>query len=288
MSRAKMTAEYASAVRALGAKERDLPCPDYLAEKLISFKYRVMASSLFRGLTIRLLHSRFPNLYAFHMVRTLFIDSVLNRLIAEDEIGQVVILGAGLDTRGIRFRESGCRFFELDFPGTQALKRERVDRLRKKGVLDDSHVVYIPIDFNESRPFDELQRRGFDSAKRTLVIWEGVTMYLPEETIHSVLSDIRRETPLGSYLVFDYLLPQNIQGNNEQGDSFVKKLNEEYVFGINPNELSDFVSPLGFEVEENMIHSDLNDAYLDVVESRYLHRALKRETSPALALLKTV
>ena len=58
-------------------------------------------------------------------VRTRFLDDLVKRT----EAPQVVILGAGLDTRAARLARSGVRFFEVDHPKTQAIKRERLAAL---------------------------------------------------------------------------------------------------------------------------------------------------------------
>lgn len=288
MSKAKMTAEFASAVRALGQREDDLVCPDYFAPSMISGKLRFLTSSLIRNLTIKILHKKFPNLYAFHMVRTLYIDAVVKRLIKGEAIEQVVLLGAGLDTRGARFSELGVSFFELDFPFTQEMKKERIARVKKQKEYNDSNVTYIPIDFNSDKPFPQLKDNGFDSKKKTLVIWEGVTMYLPETVIKSVLSEIAENCESGSYVVFDYLVPKNIEPNNQQGKDFVRKLNEEYIFGIVPDLLDVFIASCGLQVEENYTYKELNEKFLSETKSPYLNNALTADSSPALALLKTV
>ncbi len=112
-------------------------------------------------------------------------------------------------------------------------------------------------------------------------------MYLPESTIRSIFSEIHSETATGSYLVFDYLTPKNIDANNKLGNNFVKKIDEEYIFGIIPEELPDYVSPLGYETIENLTSLYLNQRFLSEVRSRYLRNALSPTISPNLAFLKT-
>src|SRR6478736_3667398 len=66
--------------------------------------------------------SRFPAVKDMVKTRTRYFDDMLVAQIAAG-IGQVVILGAGLDTRAVRKRSPGVRYFEIDDPATMELKR---------------------------------------------------------------------------------------------------------------------------------------------------------------------
>ena len=126
--------------------------------------------------------------------------------------GNLIVLGAGYDTRCHRFRKelarAGVRGYEVDAPGTQATKRRA---LRRAGVVRaDDGVAYCGCDFATEDWLDALARRGgsFDPALPTLVLWEGVTMYLPEEAVARTLATASgaAETHGGDWRVaFDYL-----------------------------------------------------------------------------------
>src|SRR6478672_10538258 len=66
--------------------------------------------------------SRFPAVKDMVKTRTRYFDDMLDAQIAAG-IGQVVILGAGLDTRAVRKPSPGVRYFEIDDPATMELKR---------------------------------------------------------------------------------------------------------------------------------------------------------------------
>lgn len=289
MSNAKMTAEFASAIRALGSFEREVTCPDYLARKLISFHLRLAIAKPFRKITKDILNKQFPHLYAFHIVRNIHIDTILFNLLKDRNVEQVVFLGAGFDTRAIRFSRKFNRvqFFELDFPHTQDHKLKQLERVKRSQSIDDSHTTYIPIDFNKTAPFDLLKEHNYSLTKKTLIIWEGVTMYLPEETISSVLSNIRENTASGSYLTFDYLAPENLPANNQQGGNYVSKIDEEYIWGISPKELPVYVGRFGYQVIENLTPTDLNKKYLNYAEDTSIRNGLSEKVTPSIALLET-
>jgi methyltransferase (TIGR00027 family) len=77
-------------------------------------------------------------------VRTHYIDAALKRAVA-DGATQVVILGAGYDSRAYRFRQAypQVKFFEVDLPKTSEMKRARLAEVF--GSVPD-YVRYAPID----------------------------------------------------------------------------------------------------------------------------------------------
>ena len=131
-------------------------------------------------------------------LRTEFFDRTLND--ACDGVQQVVVLGAGWDTRAYDERWSNLKFFEVDGPPTQQEKR---DALANAGV-DASHVTFVPVDFNETSWADAITAAGFDPTLPSYVLWEGVSMYLDEAIVHDTLQAIAGFGP-GSVIAFDYL-----------------------------------------------------------------------------------
>src|ERR1700722_15783771 len=71
----------------------------------------------------------FPHRELWIALRTAFIDGRVRRLTGPETIPQVVMLGAGFDTRAARLARDGVRFFEVDHPGTQANKLARLKGL---------------------------------------------------------------------------------------------------------------------------------------------------------------
>ena len=131
-------------------------------------------------------------------LRTEFFDRTLNDV--RDRVQQVVVLGAGWDTRAYDERFSDLKFFEVDGPPTQREKREA---LANAGV-DASHVTFVPVDFNEASWLEAITSAGFDPTLPTYVLWEGVSMYLDEAVIHDTLQAIAG-FGAGSVIAFDYL-----------------------------------------------------------------------------------
>jgi methyltransferase (TIGR00027 family) len=130
--------------------------------------------------------------------RTTFYDAALKRYLPGVE--QLVLLGAGLDTRSYRLpSDARVRCFEVDTPGTQAFKLEML----KKAGIDTSRVTYVPADFLKDDWYEKLLAGGFDRDKPTLFLWESVTMYLDQSAVERTLRKIAGTAP-GSVVAFDY------------------------------------------------------------------------------------
>jgi methyltransferase (TIGR00027 family) len=131
-----------------------------------------------------------------HMVaRTIFFDGQVLAAISAG-IDQVVICGAGYDDRGLRFRSPGVRFFELDHPSTQADKSRR---LRAHGIYT-SGLTLAPADFRTDDIVRVLDGCGHDPARASLLICEGLLVYLEQPICARLLSGLRSHTGLGSVL----------------------------------------------------------------------------------------
>ena len=121
-------------------------------------------------------------------------------------VGQYVILGAGLDTFAQRRPEIASRLsvFEVDQPGPQAWKRQRLVELGF-GVPDWLRLV--PVDFEAGDSWlQKLAAAGFDAAKPAVVVSTGVSMYLTKEAVMATLRQVAALAP-GSTLAMSFLLP---------------------------------------------------------------------------------
>jgi methyltransferase (TIGR00027 family) len=130
-------------------------------------------------------------------------------------VSQYVILGAGLDTFAQRRPDLGGRLhvFEVDQPGTQAWKRQRLVDLGF-GVPPWLHLV--PVDFEAGDVWlDRLSAAGFDAAKPAVVASTGVSMYLTKEAIAATLRQVAGLAP-GSTLAMTFILPMELADPEER------------------------------------------------------------------------
>jgi methyltransferase (TIGR00027 family) len=148
-------------------------------------------------------HSQRGRMRLFVTLRTRLAEDAL-AVAVERGAGQLVVLGAGLDTYAYRGAMRGrLRIFEVDDPATQAWKRERLD---KAGIPLPGNLTFVPLDFERDALRDGLSAGGFDVSRRTFFTWLGVAPYLPEETVMATLRFIGG-LPGGAEVVFDYSNP---------------------------------------------------------------------------------
>jgi methyltransferase (TIGR00027 family) len=114
---------------------------------------------------------------------------------------QLVILGAGLDTCAYRAAHGATlRVFEVDFPATQAWKRER---LASAGIELPSGLVFAPVDFERQTLAQGLAAAGLERSEPTFFTWLGVVPYLTPEAFFATLEYIAL-WPRQAQVVFDY------------------------------------------------------------------------------------
>jgi methyltransferase (TIGR00027 family) len=121
-------------------------------------------------------------------------------------ICQYVILGAGLDTFAQRRPEIAARLrvFEVDQPGTQAWKRQRLIEL---GYGIPGWLRLVPAEFDATGHWwRRLSAAGFDPGQPAVVVSTGVTMYLTKDATAVTLREIAGFAP-GSTLAMTFLLP---------------------------------------------------------------------------------
>ena len=137
--------------------------------------------------------------------RARFVEDLVEEEAARG-VAQYVILGAGLDTFAQRKPELASRVhvFEIDQPGPQTWKRERLVEL---GLGVPSSLHFVPVDFEAGDVwFDRLTASGFDPAKPAVVAATGVSMYLTKDAIMATLSQIAK-LAAGSTLAMTFMLP---------------------------------------------------------------------------------
>lgn len=270
------SAETMAFMRAVVSGEKDLTVKseDRLARHFISSKYRLLISISLQSTLRRVLEFVVPGSYGFTIARTRHFDEVL---LSESRAGieQVVLLGAGYDSRPFRFREAlrNIKVFEIDHPGTQARKRRLLARIEESV---PANVSFIPVDFNEQTLQDALANHGFSRDKKTLFLWEGVSYYLPRPVVEGVL-DFIAGCAAGSSVVFDYATKAYVDGDTstcggKQLARWLKRVREPFVFGLDPRDTREFLSSHELGTVSDLGPEDLADAYLKAADGRRIGR----------------
>ena len=197
--------------------------------------------------------------------RVRYFDDFVKKSIDEG-IEQLVILGAGHDTRAYRIDDlkENVKVFEVDHPGTQGVKIEKLKELF--GSLPD-HVEYIPIDFEIETLDHKLLNSEYSGSKKTLFVMEGLTHYIPPKAVDEILSFITKNSGNGSVVIFDYSsIPANIYENSDLdiAENIGKSLDEsgeQVQFALEEGTVKKFLSERGFSNIKDITSEDYKKAY---------------------------
>ena len=189
---------------------------------------------------------------AFALCRHRFIDEHLCAALADPETTQVLILGAGYDSRAYRFADEldGRPVYEVDLP---PLSR------RKAGIVAahparfaGNSIERVEIDFRMDSLAERLRDSGFAVGARTFVVWEGVSMYLSHLAVADTLDTLSEVCGPGSTLAMDFW--HRLPGVGPRtalrrvGAQAVALIGEPVTFGVAPAEVAGFLDVHGFDV----------------------------------------
>lgn len=221
--------------------------PEWLRSKLPVFgRGGALVGALRYGLRAATL-----GLVDHNTVRMAIVDDHL-RASAADGFEQLVILGAGLDSRAWRLPElSNMAVFEVDHRASQAEKRERAASLPPKA----SRVEFVPVDFEADDLVPSLLSRGFEPSKHTVWVCEGVTPYLDRENIQRLLLSVSSLSVEGSRLAMSYLAPPENR-REATGKSLpaelVKRLGERTKGNLTRESMEQMLRQAGFSAEQDL------------------------------------
>ncbi|MCH5586116.1 class I SAM-dependent methyltransferase [Shimazuella sp. AN120528] len=215
---------------------------------------------------------------AFVTARERYIDDFLKKCLLQD-FDQIVILGAGFDTRAYRIDGiEKTQVFEVDHPATQKVKLQKL-----KNIINPlpKNVMFVSVDFNTQNLRERLLQNGYLENKKTLFIWQGVTVYLNPEGVDSTLSFIADHSSSGSAVIFDYYYRETLQ---DKDNVHVKSIHrsakwtgENYIFGIEEGTIDQFLADRGFR--------DIHNASIDELKRLYFKGVnAKRIMLPGLAI----
>ena len=261
------TAEGNAALRAAEwlRPENERVCYDQCARRFLGLRFGVIVRSrLLTRIALWYAERIIPGAADSLVARTRYIDDYLKQCI-DDGIEQLVILGAGYDSRAYRFDElrPRVRVFEVDHPDTQRAKIQKVKRIF--GSLP-SHVVYVGLDLDEKKLGEGLLEAGYRKDKKTLFIWEGVTVYLTPEAVDETLAFVAENSGKGSSIIFDYAFQFALDATSDSEEA--KKWRKAYErrgeppkFALKEDEVEEFLSKRGFYQVKIVSMDSLENVY---------------------------
>jgi len=178
------------------------------------------------------LDATYPPMETWLALRVAYLDRLVGFAVDRLNVRQVVILGAGYDTRAARLPRAGVRFFEVDHPATQAAKREKLAALPGYPV---EAATYVSCNFEREDPIERLVGHGFSTTEPALVIWEGVVSYLTEDAVRATATRLATGLDPRSLIAFDFFGKRFVSGDVPDHDrkalGFVGDLGEPLKFG---------------------------------------------------------
>jgi methyltransferase (TIGR00027 family) len=242
--------------------------PDDLAEHFLPPHFRFFLKfKKIRENTKAKLNGFLPGLNEYMIARTAYFDGLFMDAL-KNNYSQIVLLGAGYDSRAYRFKElnKGTKIFELDIPPTQNRKKEY---LKKARIDIPQGVKLVPIDFNQESLKDILEKAGYKEHEKTLFIWEGVSYYLDAESVDATLEFVSHSSQAESIIAFDYtvsLSEENLPdyyGAKEFAQTMKEQhANEELLFSIEEGKIEPFLEGIDLKMIDHLNNEEIEKTFL--------------------------
>ncbi len=167
--------------------------------------------------------------------RVLMFDGIVEKYL--DHVEQIVLPGVGFDLIALRYTKGKpVRVFELDQRQTLQIK---IDTLEKAGIAHD-WITCVPVDYSSESWNDKLLLAGFDRTKKTLFLWQSVSLFLDADTVRETLRKMADLCVEGSVVAQDFYSRAFITGETsktvKRSSNLMARMGEPWKFGI---EMSD-------------------------------------------------
>eukprot|EP01084_Bolivina_argentea_P085782 155031_1 len=170
----------------------------------------IIASPILRWIVLLFMqsHKQF-SMFPILAYRTEFFDQTWIKGIQEDNIKQIVLLGAGFDDRSIRFehiiKQNNVTIFEADLPNLILRKRKLISKYLGSDELP-SYLSLVGCDLNIHTLDKCLSEYNFNPNVRTIFHMEGLIMYLEPHMVHKIFNFVKQKLEKGSIISFDMLI----------------------------------------------------------------------------------
>ena len=192
------------------------------------------------------------SMYSCSGARVFLFDRIMEKYV--DEMEQIVIPGAGFDLIALPFTEGkGVKVFELDQAQTLDVKTET---LKNAGIQHD-WITYIPVDYSRESWVLKLLEAGFDQTKRTLFLWQSVSLYLEADDVKETLREMAGLCGDGSVVAQDFysraFLSGEISTIARKNMSMIAKMGEPWKFALDMSDdpkraVEDFLNECGLQM----------------------------------------
>jgi len=218
-----------------------------------------------------------PGIYEYVRARTAFFDNIFVEALNK-KIPQIVVLGAGYDTRAYRFAllNDSTKIFELDITPTQNRKRQC---LQKAKIDFTKHTTLVPIDFNKQSLKTALEKADYDNNEKTLFIWEGVNYYLDPGAVDVTLEFVKNTVNHESFIALDYAISISEENINDYygARKFIefwkkRRSGEPFKFTIDEGAIESFLEQRGLKIVNHLDNEQIEKMFLHTEHESSLGR----------------
>ncbi len=264
--RPSLTAEAVTIARALEhlKPEDQRIVDDPWAHLFLSAPARGALAAWSRSLSARLLRRLGPSGTTYVPLRHRFIDDHLSAAL-DAGVEQVVLLGAGYDTRAYRFAAqlAGRPVFEVDLAAISQAKAATI--ARHAADFPATNVVRVEIDFETQTLGEVLGAAGFTGGAPTFFTWEGVPMYLTRDAVAATVAGVHELGGPGSQLAHDMWFLVDDPGlfgtARRVVPSALSLIGEPVTFAVHPEDYEAYLDRRGFRVVDWALASELQARY---------------------------
>jgi methyltransferase (TIGR00027 family) len=263
------TAQYMALYRAMETKRpknRRLftdPYAIHFLDTRLRLACRLAAFPPAEHLLYRYIQHRIPGALASGLARTRLIDELLETTVHQG-IQQLIILGAGFDTRSLRLEYlQTLPVIEIDHPDTA---HRKLEVLQHHTPTLPGNTRYLSIDFDRQSLEDLLRQQHVDLSRPTTLIWEGVTNYLRKEAVDAVFA-LAAKLVKGSFIIFTYVDRKVLENpaaffGAERLLNDLAAIEERWTFGFRPEELPAYLAGFGIQLIKDSGAADYRQQYL--------------------------
>ena len=236
-------------------------------------RLRQLDSRLYRAFIPLMEWLIIPGITLHYVLRKRFIEHVVLESI-KDGATQVINLGAGFDTAAYRLsrRFPQVNFVEVDHPATHAVKRDAL----AESTGERQNLHFIPVDFTTQRLEDVLDSSPVVSPDaRTVVIVEGVLMYLEEPQVEHLFRSLPKFLHAGKRVVFTAIRPAS-PGTRLYGplmNIYLKFKEEPLNWLCKKSDLPAFLKAVEYSVSELAGSQEFKKRFLPADFEGFLHDA---------------
>lgn len=236
-----LRARFHAAIRAIESQRNDALIRDPYAAQLAGISALSHAQDIQR-------------LYTENLIRARYLDDLTSRYLGGVGHVQLVLLGAGMDTRPYRLSEvsESVSVFEIDLPDVVELKEELIDSMHPSPLCNAAALTRLKVDHTtrDSHWVSCLLDAGFQTCRRSVWLIERRNMQLSDDRLQNVLKDVSALSPTGSIIFLD------VNTNEGEDEMLGSRVTDDILL-----DAKRFLTRLGFSLMDCDVIGGINASY---------------------------